>query len=236
MCSESPLANFPAEKFTDDSMSDETTQEQPAGQNSMVSDSLSLRNTVSPSLPPAPQTLFQKEDSGSDLVPLENHGESTGTEESQNGRPDAGSKETLHHPSPDADDSRSGGDPVPPENQDWSTTMNEGPNETSHASPVATLQDPLPHLDYDSSESRTDLQDTLSSRNASGANVGDEGPGELSIRKFVCVVAEIDVGSDFNRDSDGNDEDWSETRQDDLEASGMLLAPTLPTRTLRVEI
>jgi len=238
VCSDLTPVNLPAEKFIDDSASDETTQEQPAGQNSMVSDSPSVRNRVSTSPPPAPQILFQKEDDGSDLVSPENHGESTEMEESQNERPDPGSRETLHRPPPDADDSRPESDSVPPENQDWSGTMNEGPNETSHASPVATLQDPPSHPDYDSSESRTDTQDTLSSRNASKVNVGDEGPGELSVRKLVFVVAEIGVGSDFNRGSDGNDEgdDWSETQQDDLEASGTFLVPTLPTCTLRVEI
>jgi len=191
----------------------------------MVSDSPSLRNTVSPSPLPAPQIPLQKADDRSDSISPENHGWSAGTDESQNARPDAISRETLQHPPPDADGNRSESDFVSPEDRNGSVGMDKGPN--------ATLQVPPSHIDYDYSGSTTNLQNTLGGGNMSGGDVDSERPSELSARKFVFVVAEIIIGSDFNRGSDENDEGdyWSKMRKDDLEASGMFIS-TLPTRTL----
>jgi len=192
----------------------------------MVSDSSSLRNTVSPSPPPAPQILLQKVDDRSDSISPQNHGWSAGTDESQNARPDASSRETSQHLPPDADGNRSENDFVSPQDRDGSVGMDKGPN--------ATLQVPPSHVEYDYSGSTTNLQNTLDGRNTSGGDVDSERPSELSARKFVFVVAETSIGSDFNRGSDDNDEgDYlSKMRQDDLETSGMLLISTLPTRTL----
>ena len=177
----------------------------------MVSDLPSLRNTVSPSPPPAPQIYFQKVDDSSDLVSPESHGGSAGTDESQNARPDASSKETLQHPRPDADDKHSESDPVSPENRDGRVRMDEGPNETPHAGPTATLQDHPSRANRDSSGSRTDLQNTFSSGNASRVDVNNKKSSELSVHKFVFVVSETGTGSDLNRDSDGDDEGTSGT-------------------------
>jgi len=224
----------PAQKFVDDSASDEVTQEQPIGQSQIALNLPSLRNTVSPSPPPTPQTPSQKVDYRSDLVPPDHHGGSAETEESRNERPDVSSKETLQHPPPDAGDNRSESDSVSPENRDGSARIDEGPNDTSHTGSAETLQDHPSRADYDSPGSRTDLQDTLSSGNASGVSVSDEESGGLSVRELVFAVAEIGVGSDLNRGSDSNDEEEyrPKTRQDDSETSGTLLVPILPTRTL----
>jgi len=225
--------NPPTENFIDTSAPTEATQEQPVGQSPTWSDS--LHNAISPSPPFTPQTPSQKS-YRSDLISQENCGGSAETGESHNERPDAASKEMLQHPPPDAGDNRSESVSVSPENRDGSVRMGEGPNEKSHAGPAATLQDHLSRADYDSSGSRTDLQDTLSSRNVSRVGVSDEGFGELSVCKLVFAVAEIGVGSDFNfnRGSGGNDGGnyWSETQQDEFEASGMLLILTLPARVL----
>jgi len=232
VCSEPPLANPPVKESIDDSASDEATQKQPAGQTPIASDPPSLRSTVSPSPLPTLQIPSQGMDDMSGPISRENRGERAETEGSQNERTDAISKETLRHSPPNAGDNRSESDS---ENRDRSARMNEGPNDKLHAGPAETLQDPPSHPDYDSSESPTDLQETLGSRNAS-INVGDKGPGELSVRKLIFVVTDVGVGSDFNRGSDGIDEgkDWSETQQDDLEAPGMLLVSTLPTGTLHL--
>jgi len=238
MYSGSRPASLPAQKFVDASASDEVTQEQPAGQSPTVSDPPSLHNAVSPSPPSAPQTPSQMVDDRSDPVFQKNHGERAGVDESQSTRLHTGSKETLQHPQPDADDSHSESDTVSPENRDGSARIDEGLNETSHAGPSVTLQDPPSHTDYDSSGSRTDLQDTPSSGNVSRVDVGDKGSGELSVRKLVFTVAEIGVGLDFNlnRGSDGNDEEQYQpkTRQDGPEASGMLPVSFSPTRTLHL--
>ena len=236
MYSDSLPANPPADKFIDDSASGEATQEQPARQSTIASNRPSLYKTVSSSPPSTPQIPSQKVDDRSGPISQENHGERAETEGSQNERADVISKETLQHSPPSAGDNHSESEPVSPENRGGSARMNEGPNETSHVGPAATLQDPPSHVDYDFSESGTDPQETLSSGNVSRVNVSDEGPGELSVRKLVFAVAEIGVGPDFNRGSDGIDEgnDWSETRQDDLEAPGMLLFSTLPTCTLHL--
>jgi len=233
--SDPPPMNPPAQEFIDAPAPTEATQEQPAGQSPIASDTPPLHNTVSISPPPTPQIHSQKVDDRSDLISPENHGRSAGTDESQDARLPTSSKEMLQLPPPDADDSHSGSDPVPPENGDGGAGMDEGPNETSNAGHRATLQDPPSHTDYNCAGSRTDSQDTLSSGNASGGDAGNEGSGELSIRKLVVAVAEIDVGSDFNRRSDGNDEGnyCSKTRQEVFEASGMLLVSTLPTRIVR---
>jgi len=221
--------NPPAEKFIDTSAPTEATQEQPAGQSPTWSDSPSFHNTVSPSPSSIPQT---QKNYRSDPVSPENHGGSAETGESQNERPDAGSKEMLQHPPPDAGDHYSESDYAPPEIRDGSVRINKDPNETSQPGPTATLQDPPSRVDYDHSGSRTDLQDTLSSGNASRVGVSDEGSGGLSVRKLVFAVAEICIGSDFNRGSGGNDGGnyWSETQQGKFEASGTLLVSTLPTR------
>jgi len=204
------LVNHPDEKFVDASPPAEVTQKQSAGQSPIASDSPPLPNTASPSLHPTPQIL-SKMNYRSDPLPPENHGGSAGADESQNERLDASSRETLQHPPPDADDNYSESDVASPEYRDVSVRMDEGPNETPPAGPTATLQDHPSHADYDSSGSRTDLQDILGSRNASRVDMSDEGSGKLSVRKFVFVAAETSIGSDLNRDSDGDDKGASGT-------------------------
>ena len=215
--------NHPDEKSIDASPPTEVTREQSAGQSPITLDSPSLPNTVSPSHPPTPQIPSQKMNYRRDLISPENHGWSTGLDESQNERLAVISKEMLQHPLPDADHNRSGSDPVSPGNRGGSVRIDEGPNEASRAGPMATLQDHPSHADYDSSGSHTDLQDTLSGGNVSRVDVGDKGSGKLSVRKFVFVVAETSIGLDFNRDSDGDDE----------EASGTSHISALTTYTLR---
>jgi len=199
----------PAQKFVDNSASDEVTREQPIGQSQIALNLPSLRNAVSPSPPPTPQTPSQK-NYRSDPISPENYGGSAETGESQNEIPDASPREMLQHPPPDADDNHSESDPVSSENRDWSVRMDEGPNATSHAGPAATLQDHPARADYDYSGSRTDLRDTLSSGNVSRVDVSDKESGELSVREFF-VVAKTSIGSDLNRDSDDDDEGTSGT-------------------------
>ena len=199
----------------------------------MVSDSSSLRSTVSPSPSPTPQIPSKEVDYRNDPISPEDR-ESAGADESQDARPHTSSSEMLQHPPPDADDNHSESDLVSPENRDWIARMDDGPSETLHVSLRAILQDHPSHADHDSSGSCIDLQDTLSSGNASRVDVNHKLISELSIHKLVFAVAKIGVGLDYSCGSDESDEEGylSETQQDDSEASGTLFVSTLPTRTL----
>jgi len=198
--------NHPAKKSIDDSTSDQATQEQPAGQSPIASDPPSPRNAVSPYPLPTPQIPSQGVDDKGDPISQENHGGSTGADKSKNERPDAIFKETLQRPRPDADDHRSGSDTVSPKNRDGSAGMDEGQNATSRASSREATQGPPSHTDYDRSGSNTNLQNTLGGGNMPRVDLSDKEPGELSVRKFVCVVAETSIVSDLNRGSDGGGE------------------------------
>jgi len=214
----------PIQKCIDDSASDEVTQARPAGQSSTASDPPPSYTAISPSPPSTPQTPPQMVDyrNRNDPISPENHGGSAETDESQNARLHTGSRETLQHPPSDVDYNRSGSDPVSPENRGGSVGVDEGSNATSRASSRETSQGPPSHTGYDYFGSHTNLQNTPHGGNTSGRDVGNEGSGKLSARKFVFIVAETSIGSYFNRDSDGGDEGASGTLPVSILAAGAL--------------
>jgi len=187
VCRDPPVSP-PAQRFIDASALNKGPQEQPAGQNLMMTDPPSLYNTASPSPPSTLQIPSKEVDYGSGPIFPEDRGESPGAGEDQNGGPHASPKEMSRHPSLGTDDNHSGSDPVSPDNRGQIARTYEDPNETLHASPRAQLQDPPLHTDYNDSGPHTDPQDTLGGGNTFGGDVSDKGSGELLVINLFLAL------------------------------------------------
>jgi len=76
-------------------------------------------------------------------------------------------------------------DPVSPESHGGRAGADQGQNARPRASPRVISQDPPSDTDCNHSGTRTNLENTLGSRNVPRRDVSNKGSGEFSVRKLV---------------------------------------------------